>query len=151
STDPWCHPVNLATGPEGALYIVDFYRQWVEHPQFVPEAMRKEIDWRKGWRHGRIWRLRRRDAKPAAPVRLASAGAAELVRTLGDGNGWRRDTAQRLLVERQDRSAVPLLKAVVAKPRSALAQVHALWTLEGLGALDDETLLRAFKTEQADV
>ncbi len=151
STDPWCHPVNLATGPDGAFYLVDFYRQWVEHPQFVPEAMRKAIDWRKGSRHGRIWRIRRRDAKPAAPVRLANAGAAELVRALGDGNGWRRDTAQRLLVERQDRSAVPLLKAVVARPRSALAQVHALWTLEGLGALDDETLLRAFKTEQADV
>src|SRR5262249_59491165 len=76
STDPWCHPVNLATGPEGALYVVDFYRQWVEHPQFVPEAMRKEIDWRNGARHGRIWRIRRRDAKPTAPVRLASARAA---------------------------------------------------------------------------
>jgi putative membrane-bound dehydrogenase-like protein len=151
STDPWCHPVNLATGPDGALYVVDFYRQWVEHPQFVPEAMRKEIDWRKGSQYGRIWRIRRRDAKPAAPVRLASAGVAELVRTLADGNGWRRDTAQRLLVERQDQAAIPLLKAVVTRPPSPLAQVHALWTLEGLGALDGETLLRAFESEQADV
>jgi putative membrane-bound dehydrogenase-like protein len=151
STDPWCHPVNLATGPDGALYVVDFYRQWVEHPQFVPEAMRKDVDWRKGSERGRIWRIRRRDAKRAAPVKLARADVADLVRGLGEVNGWRRDTAQRVLVERQDRSAVRLLKESIAKPASPLAQAHALWALEGLGALDDDTLLIAFKAEQAEV
>src|SRR5262249_25873070 len=110
STDPWCHPVNLATGPDGALYVVGFYRHGVEPPQSVPEQLRKGIDWRKGAEHGRIWRIRPRGARPAPAPRLGKASSGELVAALEHGNGWRRDTAQRLLVERQDDSAIPLLK-----------------------------------------
>jgi len=56
STDPWFHPVFLATGPDGALYIADFYRRWVEHPQWVADTTaREKINWREGSAHGRIW------------------------------------------------------------------------------------------------
>jgi putative membrane-bound dehydrogenase-like protein len=54
AADPWFHGVNLATGPDGALYIADFYRRWVEHPLYVPEKLRAGVDWRMGHEHGRI-------------------------------------------------------------------------------------------------
>src|SRR5262249_42229343 len=126
-----------------ALYVADFYRQWVEHPQFVPEKLRKAIDFRHGFEHGRIWRIRRKDAAPGPGPRLSRATAAELVRHLSHPNGWWRGTAQRLLVEREDRSAVPLLAELVRRGESPLARVHALWTLQGLSALDEESLRNA--------
>jgi len=151
STDSWFHPVNLATGPDGALYVVDFYRQWVEHPHFVPEKMRAGIDWRKGAQHGRIWRIRLRGEEPRPIPKLSKAGASELVRCFSHANGWVRDTAQRLLVERQDRKTIPYLKDILRRPNSPLAKVHALWTLQGLGALEEAFLLNALKAEEAEV
>jgi putative membrane-bound dehydrogenase-like protein len=150
STDPWFHPVNLANGPDGALYVVDFYRQWVEHPLYVPEGLRGKFDWRKGHEHGRIWRVRRKDWRPKMPPPLSKATLEELVGELANGNGWRRDTAQRLLVERGDKMAVPLLEKRI-RERSPLAQVHALWTLEGLGALGTEMLLAALQDDDPHV
>jgi putative membrane-bound dehydrogenase-like protein len=152
STDSWFHPVNTATGPDGALYVVDFYRRWVEHPQFVAPALRGDVDWREGERHGRIWRIRR--AGPAAGMnspRLSNAGAAELVAELSRPNGWRRDTAQRLLVERAEPASLELLRETALKSESDLARLHALWTLEGLNGLDDSVLLAALADRRAEL
>jgi putative membrane-bound dehydrogenase-like protein len=114
STDPWFHPVNFATGPDGALYVVDFYRQFVEHPGYVPEEMRNKVDWRVGAEHGRIWRIRPKNWKPKGPrPNLNRAKSSELVKHLDDANAWWRITAQRLLVERQDKSVVPALEKMV--------------------------------------
>lgn len=88
SSDPWFHPVNTATGPDGALYVVDFYRRWVEHPQFVSPSLRGGVDWREGAGHGRIWRIRRRDqsgGQPKAPHLHALEQAVD-----ADANWWRR-------------------------------------------------------------
>jgi len=142
STDPWFHPVFLADGPDGALYVADFYRKWVEHPDFTPEEARKRVDFREGWNHGRIWRIRRRDFEGPAAPKFEGATAAELVAQLSSSIGWRRDTAQRLLVERQDRSVVPLLESLVEQG-GPLACVHALWTIAGLNTLRDETIRNA--------
>lgn len=158
STDPWFHPVNFATGPDGALYIVDFYRQFVEHPNYAPASLRDKVAWRTGAEHGRIWRVHRRGRKPAMPkLPPARASVTELVELLQHPNGWMRDTAQRLLVERQDPAAVALLKAPFMSPKArtaqggqesaspslALSAIHALGTLDGLQALDEETLISA--------
>jgi putative membrane-bound dehydrogenase-like protein len=140
STDSWFHPVNLATGPDGALYVADFYRQWVEHPDFVPPGLRKKIDWRTGANHGRIWRIYPKSSKPGPVPAMTRASTEGLVNDLGHPNGWRRDTAQRLLVERQDRRAISLLKDVLEKGIQPLARIHALWTLDGLHALSDDSL-----------
>jgi putative membrane-bound dehydrogenase-like protein len=152
SRDNWFHPVNLATGPDGCLYLADFYREWVEHPEFVPEPLRKSVDFRTGNEHGRIWRVRRRDFQPRMPAPvLASASPAELVAALGSPMAWTRDTAQRLLVERQEKSVAPALKRLAADGGTPVSRVHALWTLTGLSALTPELVSRALNDRSADV
>ncbi|MDC0934795.1 c-type cytochrome [Pirellulales bacterium] len=140
STDPWFHPVFLTTGPDGALYLVDFYRQYVEHPIYVSSLEdRERIDWRHGNEHGRIWRIRHKDAAELCRERrpqLSAASTSQLSATLSHPVGWWRDAAQRLLVERQDRSAVADLQQRLQTDEPALARLHALWTLKGLGGLD---------------
>jgi putative membrane-bound dehydrogenase-like protein len=148
--DSWFHPVFACTGPDGALYIADFYRRWVEHPQFVRGEWRDKVDWREGVAHGRIWRVQRRDRDRQAAPNLAKAGMAELVSQLTSANGWRRDTAQRLLVERSDRSATAALQKL-AQGNNPRAAMHALWTLDGLGVLDAPTLLAALAHSAAEV
>jgi putative membrane-bound dehydrogenase-like protein len=148
SNDPWFHPVNFATGPDGALYVVDFYRRFVEHPDFVPENLREQIPWRAGAEHGRIWRIRTEHSAQTrrftGPL-LSRASSEELVRQLGNPNAWWRDTAQRLLVERRHRKSFSLLKAVARNQKSdkVRARVTALWTLDGIGELDEATLKKA--------
>ena len=92
SSDPAFRPVNLANGPDGALYIVDMYRELVEHPQFVPEPVRGSVDFRRWHDRGRIWRIRPKIGAPAAAA-TAQPGKADqrmLVALLGDRNGWWR-------------------------------------------------------------
>jgi putative membrane-bound dehydrogenase-like protein len=138
SSDPWFHPVNLATGPDGALYVVDFYREFVEHPIYVADQkVRREVNWRTGAEHGRIWRIRRRDLAPQPGDRwpqLSTAGSTELVKILSHPVSWWRTTAQRLLIERQDRTIVPQLRALLIESELPLARLHAMHTLDGLDA-----------------
>ncbi len=153
SRDPWFHPVYMTTGPDGALYIVDFYRRWVEHPAFVAESLRGGVDWRLGAGHGRIWKVSRRENTwpPQPPPRMSKDTTTALVDFFKSPNGWRRDTAQRLLVERGDALAAPLLRATVADTRLPQAKLHALSTLEALGQLDDGLLLRAMEDGEPHV
>jgi putative membrane-bound dehydrogenase-like protein len=146
SRHPWFRPVNLATGPDGGLYVVDFCRAWVEHPAFVADVKAREsVDFREGHELGRIWRIRPAEAGDLAPRSTwpGQADRAALVAVLGHPNGWWRDTAQRLLVERQDRAAVPALEALARDGQTPLARIHALWTLAGLEALKADALLGA--------
>ena len=57
SSDEWCRPVNFTTGPDGAIYICDIYRRWIDHARFFPEEFVKTHDMRQGENHGRIWRV----------------------------------------------------------------------------------------------
>jgi putative membrane-bound dehydrogenase-like protein len=148
STDPWFHPVNFANGPDGALYIVDFYRHFVEHPHYVPEKLRDSQPWRTGAEHGRIWRVVNRKEKAERRLpKLDKASSKELVAHLKNSNPWWRDTAQRLLVERRARDAIPMLKKVLQET-NPIPAVHALWILQELGALDDKLLAQATHTRE---
>ncbi len=137
SRDTWFRPVFAANGPDGALYIVDMYRKIIDHPQYVPEQSRTLLDFEAGKERGRIFRLVARDWKAdRKPIDLGRMSAGELSRTLEHPNAWWRETAQRLIVERRDRSAIPLLRTIAQDGRSEVARIHALWTLDGLGGLD---------------
>jgi putative membrane-bound dehydrogenase-like protein len=143
SSHPWFRPVNLTTGPEGALYVVDFCRAMVEHPAFVPRGKGEGVDFRRGHEFGRIWRVRSTNAQRPGRVTLDPEDAHKLVAALDHPNGWVRDTAQRLLVERRHLAAVAELEALARKGPNPLGQIHALATLSGLGALRVETLRTA--------
>jgi mono/diheme cytochrome c family protein len=144
STDERFRPVTLANGPDGALYIVDMYRGIIQHRIYVTSYLRKQIESRdldKGLHGGRIYRIVPENAPSAAErfaalPHLATADTAGLVAALASANGWTRDTAQRLLVEKRDPAATAALKTVAGTAQEPLARLHALWTLEGTAALD---------------
>ncbi|NBW87436.1 MAG: hypothetical protein EBR23_11580, partial [Planctomycetia bacterium] len=154
STDERFRPVNLFNGPDGALYVVDMYRGVIQHRIYVTSFLRRQIEERgleKGRGYGRIWRIVPDGApKPDFRLDLARAPSAALVGRLADANGWVRDTAQRLLVERRDPSAAQALAALaVDAHQPALARLHALWTLDGVGGPDRATVMAAL--DDADV
>ena len=144
SPDAWFRPVNLETGPDGALYVVDMYRCVIEHPQFVPEELKNRPDLRYGDDRGRIYRILPADAdKHGATPQLAKLTAAELVDALHSKNSWVRETAARLLYERQDRSVQGPLEKLAKTAADPRTRMHALWALQGLGALSDAVLQAA--------
>ncbi len=142
STDPLFRPVDVTTAPDGTLYITDMYRGIIQESQWSGPGtyLRSRIDQYaldKVVRHGRIWRLTYDGmGRRTTPPRMLNETPAELVAHLTDANGWWRDTAQQLLVLRQDRSVVPALKQMARAEGNQLARIHAAWTLEGLGAAD---------------
>jgi len=146
--DAWFRPVFLSVGPDGALYVVDYYRPRIEHPEWTSSDLQKDPSpMYEGRDRGRIYRVVRSDAPRSrpAPPRLGAASDADLVRALEHSNLWWRRTAQRLLVDRQPRQAIGPLRTMAIQSASPLARVHALWTLEGLGALDDASLATAMQ------
>jgi putative membrane-bound dehydrogenase-like protein len=136
STDRWFRPVSLAVGPEGALYVVDMYREIIEDYSAIPRYLQQEyVDSLVAGRdRGRVWRIVAGNAPPRQRT-PAAAGPKELVAELGSGNPWRRLTARRLLLERGDRSVVSALRGLCRKRPTPQARLHALYTLDGLGAL----------------
>jgi putative membrane-bound dehydrogenase-like protein len=136
STDSWFRPVFTTVGPDGALYVVDYHRQVVEHPEFAPEEIVDSIPYVPEAACGRIYRVVHESAQPGRKPNLSAATARELVGELSNANLWWRTTAQRLLVDRQDKSGVPALEQLARSPDSHFGRLHALWTLHGLGSLD---------------
>lgn len=140
--DDWCRPVFLTHGPDGALYLVDMYRAVIEHPQYMPPELRKRPDLLLGKERGRIWRIvPEKHQTTAVRPRLSKASVAELVALLEHRNAWWRTTAQRLLLERQDRSSVGPLRKLLATSKEPLARLHAVWLLDGLRDLQEKDLL----------
>ncbi len=153
STDDWFHPVNFSNGPDGALYIVDFYRKFVEHPEWAYDEREEGIDWNQGQNHGRIWRIARK-ANKLEPEKmkpnLNEADMETLVDQLGSGAGWRRDMAQQLLVEGQKKEAAGELEKML-DAKSTYAKVHAYWTLDGLGLLKPRHIVHALEDKNNEI
>jgi glucose/arabinose dehydrogenase/mono/diheme cytochrome c family protein/HEAT repeat protein len=147
STDERSRMVNAYTAPDGSLYLVDFYRGIIQHKEYMTSYLRAQVVERKLDQHiglGRLWRVRHVEGKPlAAAPKMQEEDGTALVAHLSHPNGWWRDTAQRLLVERGDQSVAPALKSLIQDGTNELAAIHAIWTLEGLGQLDPATLASA--------
>lgn len=134
STDLWFRPVHLRVGPDGALYLLDFYNQASVHndtrgPQHGPTnaAVRPDRD----HEHGRVWRIQHRVAVPALVPPLAGASEAALVESLGHPNGQVRGTARRLLAEVPSLApaTLELLMQRVVGDHGSRARIEALWLL----------------------
>jgi putative membrane-bound dehydrogenase-like protein len=143
SRDTWFRPVQFANAPDGTLYVIDMYRETIEHPWSLPDNIKKFLDLNSGNDRGRIYRIVPDGFKQPKLPRLDKATTAELVATLENPNGWHRDTASRLLYERQDRSAIPALGDLAANSKSALTRIHALYALDGQGALGMQHIAKA--------
>ena len=155
STDERFRPVNFATGPGGALYVVDLYRGVLQHRISLTSYLRKQSEDRKlvqPQHLGRIYRVVPDRAGAAArSVGAAPRTSDEWVARLSHPNGWWRETAQRVLVERRDTAAVPAIRRVAESAGLADGRVRALWTLDGLGALTADTVRLALAAPDAVV
>jgi mono/diheme cytochrome c family protein/glucose/arabinose dehydrogenase len=157
STDERFRPVNLYNGPDGALYVVDMYRGIIQHRIYLTTYLRNQIEERgldAPVGLGRIWRIVP-DGERASPSHrkpdLGDASVKRLVASLGHREAWWRDTAQRLLVERRDRRAIAPLRKLARGSRESLARLHALWTLDGVDAVDWTTVQAALSDPDVDV
>ena len=153
STDERFRPVNLYNGPEGGLYVVDMYRGIIQHRIYLTTYLRNQIR-ERGLEApvglGRIWRIVAEPVGRHQRPTLAKASTQKLVQTLLHREAWYRDTAQRLLVERQDRSVAPALRLLSRNP-AKVTRLHALWTLEGLDSVDWQTVESALGDADVDV
>ncbi|PZX55364.1 cytochrome c [Algoriphagus ratkowskyi] len=151
STDPLFRPVDMATAPDGTMYIVDMYRGIIQQGNWTQEGsylrtkiLQYQMDDIAG--NGRIWRLtyegmERNTEKP----RMYEETSAELVRHLSNPNGWWRDQAQQLIILNQDKSVVKELENLINTSDNELARIHALWTLEGLSSLKVDQVRKLMK------
>lgn len=136
STDNWFRPVQLKTGPDGALYVADMYRQIIEHPEWIPADTQARVDVRAGEDRGRIYRVVPDGVPRRRGMRLAGLGTRELVAALESSNGWQRDTVQRLLQERGDAAAVPALRSLATRSANPKVRVQAAAALNLLGGTE---------------
>ncbi len=153
SADPWFRPARALIGPDGHLYIADMYRETIEHPEWIPEAWQQQLDLRAGSDRGRIYRISR-DASLSQPDPNSAFGTASterLVESLRSRIGSRRDLAQQWIIERNDPSVLPDLRALASDVSCPHGQVHALSILEHQEVLDSSLLLAVLETDHAGV
>lgn len=143
STDNWFRPVHLSIGPDGAIYVLDFYREVIETPLSLPDDIKRRLNLESRGR-GRIWRIAPEGFKPSRMPDLSKATAAELADALLKQNPWWRLTAQRLIVERQMKDAAPAIRERLKDAAGKPGRANLLWTLQGLGSLTEEDVLPAF-------
>ncbi|WP_420149737.1 DUF7133 domain-containing protein [Spirosoma sp.] len=144
STDERFRPVHQATGPDGALYVADMYRGLIQHEAYVTPYLKEQTLARgleKPVNRGRIWRIVPENWQAQKPRKLSAASSEELVAELSNPDGWHRDMAQQLLVERNDKRIGPALINVAKKGSDSLGRFQALWTLEGLKLVTPDLLL----------
>ena len=155
-TDPLFRPVDMTTAPDGTLYITDMYRGIIQEatwtgPGTIARAKIEQYGLDRIVNHGRVFRLTYDGMQPdATKPNMGNETAAQLVPRLAHPNGWWRDTAQQLLVLKQDKSVVPQLQNM-ARTSTQLGRIHALWTLEGLGALDAALVREQLKAQDPKI
>jgi putative membrane-bound dehydrogenase-like protein len=141
STDNWFRPAQYANAPDGSLYIIDVYREVIEHPASLPPEIKQHLDLTSGRDRGRIYRVVPDGFKQPVLPKLEKAATLELVAKLESSNGWTRDAASRLLFERQDKSAIPAIEALAAASKLPQGRLHSLYALAGLEALTPAVLI----------
>ncbi len=142
SRDPFFRPCNFYTGPDGALYVLDYYRPIIEHPEWMSDEVNNSGRLYEGSDKGRIYRIVPEKGLPMDwmnTARLGQASDAGLIKYLDHPNIWYRRNAQRLLFQRNSTS-VGLIRKAALTAKTPEGRVHALWLLEGLGKMDEPVL-----------
>lgn len=149
STDTWFRPVNFLHAPDGTLYVLDMYRETIEHPWSMPDDLKALLDLESGRDRGRVYRLAPPEFQRRPTPRLSRASSEELVELLRHPNAWHRETAHRLLFERQDSAIEERLRKLCQESASEVGRLHALYSLQGLSRLRDQDLLQTLKDVSA--
>ena len=154
STDERFRPVNVYTAPDGSLYLLDMYHGIIQHKTYQTSYLRDQhlargLD-KPGLGLGRIYRIRSTSGKLEPKVDISALQGLDLVKMLMHPNAWHRETAQRVLVDRKDAATIPFLAKLAANGQP-VARIHAIWTLEGMGALKAEHLIDLLKDKDAKV
>ncbi|MBX9653333.1 c-type cytochrome [bacterium] len=145
SSDAWFHPMSLSHGPDGAVWIVDFYREIIEDYSAIPRYLQQEYGVVNGRDRGRVWRLVHQEMPKATSAVMDKLSPEQLTKELESDLSWRRRTAQRLLVEREAKSESARLKKVVRESKNESAVVAAFLILKSLDELDSATLIQAMQ------
>lgn len=151
SQDNWFRPVMVRTGPDGAIWIVDMYRQVIEHPEWIPKDWQAQLDLRAGHDRGRIYKVYPQGAQVRSIPSFAGMPVRKLVQQLDVTNGWQRDMVQQLLVERKDLSAVDPLIRFLKEATRPTTRLHAFCTLDGLDALTADLVAAALQDEHPGI
>jgi putative membrane-bound dehydrogenase-like protein len=136
SSDDWCRPVFLTSGPDGALYFCDMYRKIIEHPDYLSEDIRKHSDFDAGKTMGRIWRITgapKEGNKEALPAAFSKKDGwiEQALAVVADGNDWARQTALRLLLEGAEAPTISNIEKAHAAYKNP-AGIAALLRLAGV-------------------
>ncbi len=155
STDERFRPVNIYNAPDGSVHLLDFHHGIIQHKTYVTSYLRKYYTEQgldgPGKGHGRIYRITAKGGKVEKVPDMEALSSGELVSFLAHPNGWHRDMAQRVLVGRKDTSVDSLLEQTILGSANPLAQIHALWTLEGLGKLSAAHITMALNAQDPKV
>ncbi len=136
SRDNWFRPVQFANAPDGSLWVADMSREVIEHPWSLPENIKRHLDLNHGNGAGRLYRIVAKNRMLPLNRLLGGQSLARLVATLEHPNGWHRDTAARLLLERADLAVKAPLVSLLNESDRAVTRVHALQLLSSLGILE---------------
>ena len=151
SRDNWFRPVQLSNGPDGNLYVADMYREVIEHPWSLPEPIKKLVDLDSGNDRGRLYRIAREDYRYQPPVLPGRASFSELIALLDHPNGWHRDTASRLIIEKLRSDTATGLHAFLKKATTPWGKIHALHLLANLQDLSPQEVKSALYDDHAAV
>jgi putative membrane-bound dehydrogenase-like protein len=134
STDPWFHPIALSHAPDGSIWIVDFYREIIEDYSAIPRYLQQQYGLTNGHDHGRLWRLTAGETPSSPSPDLGKLPDGQLVAELASPLFWRRQTARRLLIEREAKETATAIEALLASAEPSIA-INALYALDGLVAI----------------
>ena len=152
STDMWFRPTNFTVGPDGALYLVDYYRQHIETPLSIPEDLMEDMDFLAGSDMGRIYRI---VPKGTAPLNFAEIqgepSVEEYLDWLTNPNQWHRQQAQRVLLQNGDPSILPQVEEIFNSHANPIVKLHAIYLMDGLGGLKPEHVQTILQSEDPGV
>ncbi len=146
SDDLWCRPVNFVNAPDGCLHVCDMYREVIEHPWSIPDDIHTAVDLLRGRDKGRLFRLTPKSFKPRPTPKLSAATTPDLVALLDHPNAWHRETAQRLLFERQDKAAVEPLRKLLENAVTSQGKAYAVHALNAQLSLTEDQVMHLLAT-----
>jgi putative membrane-bound dehydrogenase-like protein len=151
STDAWFHPIALSHGPDGCVWITDFYREIIEDYSAIPRYLQQQYGVTNGKDHGRIWRIAPVESRSTPAADMSRLTPSELAQEVASPLHWRRETARRLIVERKLVDSTAALKVLALESKQTSAIINALHTLDEIDQLPAELLVSTMKQEDAGV